>query len=78
MISGRESQICGTPDRDKDRESERAMRKELSRLTSELKRTGDRLLECESKMKQDGLTLKRRNDDIVKLTKALRAAEGSV
>ena len=54
------------------------MRKELSRLTSELKRTGERLLECESKMKQDGLTLKRRNDDIVKLTKALRAAEGSV
>lgn len=63
-------------DREKDRESERAMRRELARVTAELKRTGDDLLECEGKMKQDALTLRRRNDDIIKLSKALRAAQG--
>jgi hypothetical protein len=52
------------------------MRRELARVTAELKRMGDELLEYEGKMKQDALTLRRRNDDIVKLSKALRASEG--
>ncbi len=74
--------VCSTgdvtplqPERDKDRDAERAMRREHARLTSELKETREQMVDYESKLKQDKTMLRKRNDDILKLTKTLRGLE---
>jgi hypothetical protein len=52
------------------------MRREHARLTSELKAAREQLATREQQMKQNKNTLRKRNDDILKLTKTLRALEG--
>jgi len=52
-----------------------ASRKELARLTAQLKDTSQRLVNQESRTKQHAATLKCKNDDLIRLTKALHLAE---
>jgi chromosome segregation ATPase len=64
--------------REQEKEIQKVLRSENKRLVAELKATAEKLALQEGKTKQQAATLKTRNDEIIKLSKVLRAAENNL
>lgn len=64
--------------REKEKDIQKGLRSENKRLVAELKATAEKLALQEGKTKQQAATLKSRNDEIIKLSKVLRAAENNL